>query len=71
MRVKGKYIFETCTTVYKAANGLYPEWYLNVSTVRENTGGITKQNDYLFLPKTATDSGVTATATCGPKAWNE
>ncbi len=57
--------------MYKAVNGLYPEWYLKFSTVRENTGSRTRQENKLYVQGTRTDSGARATALCGPKFWND
>lgn len=71
LTVQEKYILDKCTTVYKAVNGLYPEWFLNFSTVGENTGSRTRQNNNLFVPRTTTDAGARATVVCGPKLWNE
>ena len=43
LTVKDKYYLEKCTTVYKSMNGLYPDWYLNLSTVRDNTTTTTRK----------------------------
>ena len=71
MTIKHKYVFEKCSIVYKAVNGLYPEWYLKFHTVRENTGSRTRQENKLNVQGTRTDSGARATAVCGPKFWND
>ena len=64
MTIKHKYVFEKCSTVYKAVNGLYPEWYLKFSTVRESTGSRTRQENNLYVQGTRTDYGARATAVC-------
>lgn len=48
LTVKGKYIFERCISLYKAVNGLYPEWYVKFKIVRENKVSITmEKNKYV------------------------
>ncbi len=69
--IKNKYILEKCSMVYKAINGLYPEWFLQFPTVREHTDGITRQANNLCVPRTTTDSGTRATCVTGPKLWND
>ncbi len=71
LTIKDKYLFEKCSAVYKAVNGLYPEWYLKFSTVRENTGSTTRQENKLYVQRTRTESGARATIVCGPKSWND
>lgn len=71
LTVKDKYCLEKCTTVYKSMNGLYPDWYLKLSTVRDNTTTTTRQGNNLYIKRTKTDSGARATTVCGPKLWNE
>lgn len=70
LTVKDKYTFEKCTNVYKAVNGIYPEWYLKFSTVRENTGSNTRQVNNLYVPRVRTDAGARAIAVRGPMIWN-
>lgn len=70
LTIENKYVLEKCTTVYKAVNGLYPEWYLKFSTVRENTSTITRQENKLFVPRNRTDTGARTTTICGAKLWN-
>ena len=71
LTVKDKYYFEKCITVYKSVKGLYPEWYLNLSTVGENTTNRTRQENNLYVPNVKTNSGARATTVCGPKLWND
>ncbi len=71
LTVKDKYYLEKCTTVYKSVNGLYPDWYLNLSTVRDNTTTTARQGNKLYVKRTKTDSGARATTVCGHKLWNE
>ncbi len=68
--IKDKYIPEKRITMYKALNGLYPECFLQFSTVREHTGGRTRQLNDLHVPRTRTDSGTRATAVTGSVLWN-
>ena len=71
MTIKDKFVFEKYITIYKALNGLYPEWFLQFSIVREHTGGTTKQLDDLYVPRTRTDLGTSATTVTGPILWND
>lgn len=71
LKIKDKYILEKCSLVYKVINGLYPEWYLHFSTVREHTAGTTRQVNDLYVPRSRTDSGTRATTVTGPKYWND
>ncbi len=71
LNVKDKYYLEKLTTVYKSMNGLYPDWYLNLPTVRDNTTTTTRQGNNLYIKRTKTDTGARATTVCGPKLWNE
>ncbi len=57
--------------MYKVLNRLYPEWFLQFSTVREHTGGTTRQLHNLYVPRTRTDSGTRATTVTGPILWND
>ena len=70
LSVEDKYFLEKCSVVYRVINGLYPEWYLKFSTVRENTASATRQENNLYVQRTRTDSGARATTVCGPKLWN-
>ncbi len=71
LKIKEKYVFDTCTTMFKTMHGSYPEWLLSFSTVSEATGSITRQNNNLYVPKIKTDSGARSVAVRGPKLWNE
>ena len=55
----------------QGSNGLYPEWYLQFPTVRENSSCITRQLNNLYVPKYKTDSGARAITVLGPKLWND
>ncbi len=67
LTIRDKYIFEICTTVYKALTGLYSEWCLKLSTVVENTKSTTRQQNNLYVPQTRKEPGARATALLGPK----
>ena len=68
---KDKYYLEKCATIYKAVKGLYPDWHLNLTTVRENTVRSTRQGDSLYVHRAKTDFGARATNVSGPKLWND
>ena len=70
LTINDKYIFEKCTTVYKAVHGLYPDWYIKFPTVSERAASITRQENNLHIPRAKTDSGARATTICGPRFWN-
>ena len=53
--IKDKSIFEKCTTMYKSLNGLYPECYLQLSTVMSRKTHHVYLNN-LYVPKHRTDS---------------
>ncbi len=40
LKIKEKYVFDTCTTMFKTMHGSYPEWLLSFKTVNEATGSI-------------------------------
>ena len=71
LKIKDKYFFDKYITIYKVINGLYPEWYLKFSTVRENTTCTTRRQDDLYVPKARTDAGAKAMSVLGPKLWND
>ncbi len=70
LTINDKYIFEKCTTVYKAIHGLYPDWYIKFPTVSARAASITMQENNLHIPRAKTDSGARATTICGPNFWN-
>ncbi len=55
LKIKEKHVSDTCTTMFKAMQGSYPEWLLSFKTVNEATGSITRQNDNLYVPWTRKD----------------
>ncbi len=57
LTIRDQNSFEKCTLVYKVINGLYSEWFLKFPTVRENTASITRQENYLSVERTRTDTG--------------
>ncbi len=65
-----QYYLEKCATVCKSVNGLHPDWYLNLSTVTDNTTTTTTQGNNLYGKRTTADSGAGTTKVCGPKLWN-
>ncbi len=71
LKIKGKYVFDTCATIFKTIHGSYPEWLLSFETVNEATGSITRQNNNLYVPRTRTDSGARSLAVLRTKLWNE
>ncbi len=70
LTINDKYIFEKCTTVYKAIHGLYTDWYIKFPTISEKTASITRQENNLHIPRAKTDSGARAATMCGPRFWN-
>ncbi len=70
LKIKDKHILDKCSTVYKAVNGFYPDWYLKFPTIRENTRSNTRQLNNLFVPRVRTDCGARAITILGPKLWN-
>ena len=70
LKVKEKHILDTCTTVYKAVNGFYPDWFLRFPKVSENTTSNTRQLNNLFVPRARIDFGARAITILGPKLWN-
>ena len=70
LKLKEKHILDKCTTVYKAVNGFFPDWYLKFPTVRENTTSNTRQLENLYVPRARTDCGARAITILGPKLWN-
>ncbi len=71
LKIKEKYVFETCTTMFKTMHGSYPEWLLSFKTENEATGSITRQHNNLYVPRTRTETGARSLAVTGPKLWNE
>ncbi len=49
----------------------YKDKYLHFPTIREHTGGTTRQVNDLYVPQSRTDSGTRATTVTGPKYWND
>ena len=70
LRISDKHKLETCTTVFKILNNYYPTWYKKFLTVNEATNSSTRQKDFLFVPKTRTDTGARSLDVAGPKVWN-
>ena len=71
LKIKQKHTLDICTTVYKAVNGFYPNWYLKFPTVRENTTvSNTRQLDNLYVSRARTDCGARAITILGPKLWS-
>lgn len=71
LTVIDKYNLEKCAIVYRSVKGLYPDWHLNLSTVRENTVARTRQGNNLYVHRTRTDIGARTTNVCGPRLWND
>ncbi len=71
LTVIDKYYLEKCATLYRSVKGLYPDWHLNLSTVRENTIARTRQVNKMYVHRTRTDIGARATNVCGYKLWND
>ncbi len=70
LKIKEKHTLDKCTTVYKAVNNCYPDWYLKFPTVREHTTSNTRQLNNLYVGRARTDSGARAITILGPKLWN-
>ncbi len=70
LNVEDKCVVEKCSTVYRAVNGLFPEWYLKFLTVGQNTESTTRHENNLYLQRSRTDSGAKESTVCGSKLWN-
>ncbi len=71
LKIKEIYVFDTCTTMFKAMHDAYNEWVLSFETVNKATGSITRQHNNLYVPRKRRDTGARSLPVTGPKLWNE
>lgn len=71
LNIKDKITHDTGVAIYKYINNLYPDYLLNLSTVRNITPSNTRQQNNLFVPRANTDIGSRNISIKGPKIWNE
>ncbi len=48
LKIKEKYTFDICTTVYKILRRFYPEGFLSFRSVNDVTNSVTRQKVYMF-----------------------
>ncbi len=68
LRIKEKHVFDICTTVYKVLQRCYPEGFLSSNSVNDVTNSVTRERNYLYLPRTRSDSD---SAEWDPDFWND
>ncbi len=66
LNVEDKCFLDKCSAVYRAANGLYPKWYLKFSTGTKNK----VQGKRITCMYKEEDCGARAITVCAPKQWN-
>ncbi len=66
-RVKEQHQLVTSTAVLKILNDCYPVWFKHEPSVRDVTNSITRQQNFLYVPKTKTDAGASNLNVLGPK----
>ena len=70
VRIKQKHLMDVSIAMHKVVSGMCPAWLHSFPTVHTNTNSVTRQQRYLAVPRTKTDTGAKAFLVNGPKLWN-
>jgi len=73
LTIENKCFYDLCILNFKIINHLFPDWLFSLPTVREvrDEPVVTRSDNNLFVPRTATDTGANAFSVRGPRAWNK
>ena len=71
LKIKDKYNYEICVSVYKILNKAYPDWLYEFPTVRSVRDTSTRQDNNLYVNNYRTDYGARAMKIIGPILWNQ
>ncbi len=71
--MKKKYILEQCALTFKVIKKQLPHWILFYPEVRDLRSNvtITRQCNFLHVPRTHTDTGSRSIGVRGPALWNK
>ena len=71
LKIKDKYNYEICLSVYKILSKAYPDWLYEFPTVRSVRDTSTRKDNNLYVSNYRTDYGADAMKIIGPLLWNQ